>query len=280
MHTPKAARIRLYDGGFYSPIGAAVKGHLAQWLPWADIQLREDPVVGAALELDMGAERRVPIEEMARKLSRIRALHIDRKATNGRGTALDSEIDYERRLLVGTERPAPDNPYDGTELQRLVAKILFRDEANLTAIHIWFTERSMVIWEPADRQYHPSVSLFGFPSIISTSEMVLAPAVALEDDLLRRLGIDPEDPDAQAPQDLLDYDDARTTELAKGYAMQAIFCSLTGSPFCPNPHCRLFAARTQHQMFAAQLEGEDYCARHRGIFRNWQKAHRQQSRAS
>lgn len=69
--------------------------------------------------------------------------------------------------------------------------------------------------------------------------------------------------------DFLRYEDPRITEMAKGYAMQAAFYSLTGEPFCDDPRCRLFNAHWQREMFNAQLGGGDYCPFHRNILELW-----------
>ena len=59
--------------------------------------------------------------------------------------------------------------------------------------------------------------------------------------------------------------DPRLTELLKGYTMQAVFYHLFAEPFCDNPDCRLFNAHWQEEMIKAQLQGADFCRRHREL---------------
>ena len=69
--------------------------------------------------------------------------------------------------------------------------------------------------------------------------------------------------------DFLQYKDRRTTEIAKGYATQAVFYVLTGEPFCDDPSCRLYNAHWQREMLLAQLGDVEYCQRHRRLLRSW-----------
>ena len=73
----------------------------------------------------------------------------------------------------------------------------------------------------------------------------------------------------------LEFRDPVATEVAKGYAMQAVFFALTGDPFCDEPECRLYNAHWQHEMMAAQLGGgADYCERHAVMLDAWKRAGR------
>jgi hypothetical protein len=63
----------------------------------------------------------------------------------------------------------------------------------------------------------------------------------------------------------LDFDDSRTTQVAKGYALQAVFYHLTGEPFCDDGDCVLFNAHWQEELLRAQVDSGLLCARHRKV---------------
>jgi hypothetical protein len=61
----------------------------------------------------------------------------------------------------------------------------------------------------------------------------------------------------------IDYEDERLKEVAKGYAMQAIFYNLIGAPFCKDRGCRLYNAHWQEELIFAQLgAGYEFCESH------------------
>lgn len=65
---------------------------------------------------------------------------------------------------------------------------------------------------------------------------------------------------------LLGLNNPRLTEVAKGYALQAVFYQALGEAFCKDPYCRLFNAHRQEEMLRAQLDGAfDLCPRHEGL---------------
>ena len=99
--------------------------------------------------------------------------------------------------------------------------------------------------------------------------MVVAPAKDKEYYLARRLGVDPASRMEEYAGRFLQHRDPAATEIAKGYAMQAVFYGLAGDPFCGEPSCRLFNAHWQKEMMDAQLGEIDYCARHEGILASW-----------
>jgi hypothetical protein len=63
--------------------------------------------------------------------------------------------------------------------------------------------------------------------------------------------------------------DERLTEVAKGYALQAVFYALFGEAFCDDKDCRLYNAHWQEEMLHAQLDGAyDLCPRHETMLQN------------
>ncbi|MEE9365582.1 MAG: DUF6775 family putative metallopeptidase, partial [Dehalococcoidales bacterium] len=105
------------------------------------------------------------------------------------------------------------------------------------------------------------------PSVISTTGIIEAPAKPREYYLLKqqyeRLGKAPDELKERYRGRFIDYGDERLTEVAKGYAMQAVFYSLVGEPFCEDKGCRLYNAHWQEDLIFAQLEsGYEFCPRH------------------
>jgi hypothetical protein len=76
-------------------------------------------------------------------------------------------------------------------------------------------------------------------------------------------------PGASTSDDYLEHDDPRDAEVAKGYAMQAVFYALAGDPYCDDPECRLFNGHWQREILEAHLGGTDYCARHKEMIEAW-----------
>ncbi|NQT51910.1 hypothetical protein HQ576_07665 [bacterium] len=259
MNGARGHTVWLYDG-----VGQPwfrvdeVRGFLAEWLPWLAVGVRGDPLAGRG---DEGP---------ATRLCELRILHPTRERTPRR--LLKPEVDVERRILDGTARPTPGVVYDGYALAALAGDRLPADETVQETIHVWLTERLIATWDDADRRYHARTIACGLPSIVSTAGMVQAPARDREFYLARRLGVSDARAAATAGADFLDHEDARTTAVAKGYAMQAVLYHLAGEPFCDDPHCRLFNAHWQREMLAAQLEGDDFCTRHRRMLDAWRAA--------
>jgi hypothetical protein len=122
-------------------------------------------------------------------------------------------------------------------------------------------------WEEADKRYHARTSVYSFPSVISTTGLVEAPAKPREYYFLRRqyemVGRDLLELKNRFKGSFLDYEDERLTEVTKGYVMQAVFYSLTGNPFCEDKGCRLYNAHWQEELIFAQLESPyEFCAHH------------------
>jgi hypothetical protein len=108
-------------------------------------------------------------------------------------------------------------------------------------------------------RYHARVSVYGFPSLISITGLVLAPARDREFYLSQRLGVPSRD---KTPY--LEHNDCRLGEALKGYLLQAIFYYMIGNPFCERKDCRLFNAHWQKELIEAQLlPSADLCLEHK-----------------
>jgi hypothetical protein len=110
------------------------------------------------------------------------------------------------------------------------------------------------------------VSVYGFPSLISTTGVVEAPAKPREFYLKKRLGIPLEVLKSEFIGRFIDHGDPHLTDVMKGYVMQALFFHMTGDPFCDDPDCRLYNAHWQEELIRAQVDGRyEFCPNHLGI---------------
>jgi len=259
-------RIALYDEGADEALNIAeVAGYLAQ-LVGVETELRGSPFAP-----DLPAER---VSDYARRIAQTKIREITKKSPPGQ-EPLPAEIEYEKRRILGRTK-AFGVPYDGLKLQRLFCELIPGEELGPEFVHIIFTNRLFATWDEGDKRYHLRTSLYAVPCLISTSGLVEAPAKPREYYLAKqqyeRLGKDPLELKERFRGSFLDYGDRRLTEVAKGYAMQAVFYALTGEPFCQDKGCRLYNAHWQEEMLFAQLGSEyEFCPRHAEVLRNWRE---------
>ncbi len=183
------------------------------------------------------------------------------------------EIEHEKETISDPKKKVEGVLYDGYRLQRLFREILPTSELSFSHLHIIFTNRLMGTWVEGDGRYHARVCVLGFPSIISITGIVEAPAKPREFYISRRAliasGMDREIVEEELNKKFegrfIDYNDERMTEIIKGYVMQAFFYHTMFEPFCTDRNCRLFNAHWQEEMIHAQLEGNDFCERHEGF---------------
>jgi len=110
------------------------------------------------------------------------------------------------------------------------------------------------------------VSVYGFPSLISTTGIVEAPAKPRDFYLKQQLGVSLLTLKEEFKGRFIDYNDPRLTEVMKGYVMQALFFHLTGNPFCKDKNCRLYNAHWQEDLIQTQLTSKtDFCAQHQRL---------------
>jgi len=207
------------------------------------------------------------MEEIARRLAGVR-VHDVSKAFE-RQEASYGEMMFELRFLEDPAKKVPGVLYDGWVMQRLLRDMLPPKKRTSRFQHIVFTSRLIGTFEP-DGRYHAHVNLCGFPSIVSTSGVVEAPAKPKEYYLLKRRFVEAGE---DVPFELLkerfagqfiDYDDPRMTEVMKGYALQCALYLITKEAFCDKRGCRLFDAHWQSEVIEAQLDGK-LCIRHEKI---------------
>ena len=183
---------------------------------------------------------------------------------------LYGEVQFELRLLEEPGKRVPGILYDAYRYLRVMRDLLPPRERTLKALHVAFEHRILGTFEE-DGRYHARAVACGYPSVVSTSGIVEAPAkpkayYKVKAQLSIALGAVPFDA-AKEPfkGQFIDYDDPRLTEVAKGYALQAAMYHITKDPFCEEASCRLFNAHWQSEVIMAQLDSGILCKRHRGV---------------
>lgn len=254
--------IYLYDGTDLENFDIQALGdYLGRWFGADRIQIR-----GEFIRQHLGSQKRINerrLETLAEDLGKARIKDPSKRLEKGE---LDPEhLDQERKwLLEGTA--SPNAFYDGLALQQALLKLIPSEENSLGFMHVAFTNRLIGTWDQSDRRYHARVSVYGWPSVISSTGVVEAPAKPREYYFGLMAGLDEKQLREELAERFVDYGDPHLTELLKGYGMQAVFYHLIGEPFCDDPDCRLFNAHWQEEMIRAQLTSpEEYCAKHRKL---------------
>jgi len=256
MKVRRVEKVLLYDEGVAERLNIEEAAeYLREKLKTAQVEVKGNPF---ALWLE-----KTP--DYARKLASIKVQDVSRKIAPEM-EPLYGEISYEKRRILGKTK-AFGILYDGFQLQRVFSELIAHEERSLEVVHIFFTNRLFATWEEGDRRYHARTSLYGIPSVISTTGLVEAPAKPREYYLLKRqyevLRKDLLELKERLKACFIDYEDERLTEVIKGYIMQAVFYSLTGNPFCQDKGCRLYNAHWQEELIFAQLESDyEFCRQH------------------
>lgn len=255
-------KIILYDEGAAEELNI---GEIARYLvqKGGEVEVRENPFT-----LNLSQDK---VSDYARRIATTKIQQGSKRAVLGQ-EPLYGEIEYEKRRILGKTK-AFGILYDGFHLQRVFSK--FIPQHGIEPIHILFTNRLLATWDENNKRYHIRTSVYDFPSIISTTGIVEAPAKPREYYLLKQqygmFGKDLTELKANFKERFIDYGDKRLTEVMKGYVMQAVFYSLTGYPFCEDKGCRLYNAHWQEDLIFAQLESQyEFCEQHRKFLKDLQ----------
>jgi hypothetical protein len=209
------------------------------------------------------------IEEIAKKLSLSRVHNPKEKKDNT--VLLTGEIEYEKRNLLRSQKIF-GIVYDGFKLQMLYKEYLKREEQRLSYCHIILTNQLLATFDENDKIYHLRVGIYGIPNIISTVGLLEALAKPKDFYFKMQMGIPYFFLREEFKDKILDYEDARITEILKGYCLQALFYHITGELFCEDKRCRLYNAHWQEEVLEAQLNNEyELCPKHSKILSRWQR---------
>ncbi|MEW6002155.1 MAG: DUF6775 family putative metallopeptidase [Nitrospirota bacterium] len=206
------------------------------------------------------------IEEVSKELARIKVKDPGKRLVLG--IPLQGEVDYEKRRISEPNWKIFGILYEGVLYQKIISDLVFKGRLGFTYCTILLTNQLFGTWDRDDNRYHARVSLYGFPSLISITGLVEAPAKPKEFYLKKQMGVPAELLKEEYKGRFLDYGDLRTTEVLKGYAMQAFLFHLTGDPFCGDRDCRLFNSHWQEDVLHSQMNGRyEFCPRHEKILK-------------
>lgn len=198
---------------------------------------------------------------IAKRIVEAKIIDVGRKEC--KSEILPGEIEYERRFMEGKTKSV-GILYDGIKLSLLYREFIPYKEKNWNYCHIIFTNRLLGTWDENDRRYHARASVYAFPSLISITGIVEAPAKPREFYLDLYAGKSVDIIKEKYRGRFIDYDDERLTEVAKGYVMQAIFFHITGEAFCNDVNCRLFNAHWQEELITSQIKSKyEFCNMHK-----------------
>ncbi|MEW6455774.1 MAG: DUF6775 family putative metallopeptidase [Acidobacteriota bacterium] len=211
------------------------------------------------------------IDFLSKKMASLRVSNIER--LHEETEPLLQEIRFEIKNIKETSKKISGLLYEGFKLQSFFHELIPEKERNLNYLHVIFTNQLIVTWDYRDRRYHLRTSVYGFPSIISLTGIVEAPAKPREYYILKQ-ALYNEDRMKELKERFkgrfIDYGDPAINEIVKGYVMQALFYYLLGNPFCKNRHCRLFNAHWQEEMIECQLKSPtEFCSFHEKILNHF-----------
>jgi hypothetical protein len=257
--------LHLYGEGFIPNLNVQeIIRYLKRWMKGRHIDFR-----GNLFRYHLSSLPKEKRPERAHRLAEELALLRIRDATQRdleNRRPMEGEVAYEVRRIETEDFKSFGILYDGFRLQGIFSSLIPRDEQQLTHCHIVFTNQLLGTWDDDDHRYHARVSIYGFPSLISTTGVVEAPAKPREFYLKKRLGIPSEVLKDEFRGRFIDHGDPRSTDVLKGYVLQALIFHMTGNPFCDDPDCRLYNAHWQEDLIRAQLNGQyEFCPSHQGI---------------
>ncbi len=235
-------------------------------------------VIGRGLDLEVVPSERsafCPADPAARRAlaQAIAATKVTHPATDrpsGQGTRrrpFEGEIQFEARRLGG-DASAAGILYDGFWLQQVLAAALPSTQMRRDWLHLLLTNRLIGTFDDSDRRWHARMVLCGQPSIVSTTGMVLAPALPRDFYTQRHLheqsgsGVLGEHLRAQMGEAVVQHDDPRQTQVAVSLTLQALLYWTTLEAFCTTAGCRLVDAHTQAALVALHEDEPALCPRH------------------
>ena len=188
------------------------------------------------------------------------------------GNTMLGIVRYEERALDTPER-AGGVLYDGLAVQKRLGARLPDDERGLDHAHVILTSRVIGTWGDHDGRWHKRVTVLGQPALVSVPGLYEAPAKPeayykeKQTHAMLSGGAPPREVlEEQIEGDFLVEDDPRTTDVLKGYVLQAVHYLDTGEAFCDDDHCRLANPHRQPGVIEAQLREPAFCERHASLY--------------
>ena len=116
---------------------------------------------------------------------------------------------------------------DGFYLQRIYTNIIDKNEIHLEHIHIIFEDKLICTFDEVDRRFHARPIICGSPTIISIPSIVEGPAKPkayyFKQMMKGLLSENSKEIDKEFANSYVRYYDSRMSQIATGYAIQAIF---------------------------------------------------------
>jgi len=256
--------VHIYQGVTTSRVdGTEIADYLRSILTQAEIDIRPD-FFSFYLSLPTEEEKERTLSDLAYQMATLKIRDVTKKDLQSE--PMPAEINYERRNLSKSVGRVVGIVYEGFTLQQLFLGLIDAEEKDATHLNLIITDQLFATWDQGSCRYHARVSIYGFPTLLSTSGAVEAPAKPRDFYLRRQLGEDPYLLKEAYQDSCIEYDDPRMTEVLKGYAAQAVFYHLVGYPFCEDKNCRLFNAHRQNEMIHAQLLSPyEFCSTHQAM---------------
>ncbi|TET89320.1 MAG: hypothetical protein E3J35_10545 [Methanomassiliicoccales archaeon] len=238
-----------------------IEDFLKEKIPDLDVRMRKDFLSFHSRDLDKLAEKLA-----ATKVRGMEGLKEEAEPLYG-------EVQFEKRMLREPHRRIMGMLYDGFRLQQAFRELLPEKELRTDFAHVVFTNRIFCTYEKGDARYHARVIMCGYPSLISTSGLVEAPAKPKEFYVIKQkyAAVGAEPPVEELKESIkgrfIDHGDENITQALKGYVLQSLFYHATGEPFCKDRNCILFNAHWQEEVINAQIVSGRLCSVHGEMLR-------------
>lgn len=207
----------------------------------------------------------VPVEEMAEAFAEARVLSPYDQDT---GNTMLGIRKYEERALTNPDR-AGGVLYDGLAIQRSLNRRLPPDERSLETLHVILLDRVLATWGEHDGRWHKRINVLGQPALLSVPGVYEAPAKpeAYYQEQQKHALLAGDTPPREVLEERVEgeflvEDDPRTTDVVKGYVLQAAHFIETGEAFCDDPDCRLANPHRHPGVIQAQLTDPEFCPDH------------------
>jgi hypothetical protein len=159
--------------------------------------------------------------------------------------------------------------YRAEPLQQVMRPVIGQEERGEQYLHICCMTQCIGHFEPGQPLLKLQIIKHGQPTILSTTGFVEVPELPREYTFRRAqlaaFGVEEavEELDERFAEEALRHGDRRTTQVAVGYALHAVFQRLFGETGCDEPTCPLHHARTHDDLYTAHLADESgLCDRH------------------
>lgn len=208
-------------------------------------------------------------DELAKRFAEARVRSPDDRET---GNTMLGTVRYEQRVLESPDRGG-GVLYDGLKVQRALNEAMTPGERDLETLHVAILDRAIGTWGDHDGRWHKRVNVLGQPALVSVPGLYEAPAKPEHyyKEKQQHALLSGDSPPREVLENRVDGEfllenDPRTTDVLKGYGLQAVHYLLSGTPFCEDERCRLFNAHRHEGVIEAQLREPSFCPEHAAMY--------------